>query len=191
MNKLIAAVLALTFATALCAQEPQSQIPGKPATAATQTETAKPPEAKVEDVKNIGSIIAALYDVISGPPGARNWSRFHSLFIPGARLIAIRKLPDGTVRYRVITPDEYEQNSGAYFLKNGFFERGIHNTIEEFGQEAHIFSAYESRHEINAKPFARGINSIQLLNDGKRWWVVTIMWDEERPDSPIPEKYLR
>lgn len=187
----MAIALALTFATALCAQVPQSKPTDKSVGAATQTEAARSPEAKVEDVKNINSIIAALYDVISGAPGARDWNRFHSLFIPGARLIAIRKLPDGTVRYRVITPDEYEQNSGAYFLKNGFFERGIHNTIEEFGQEAHVISSYESRHEKDAKPFARGINSIQLLNDGKRWWVVTIMWDEERTDMPIPDKYLK
>jgi hypothetical protein len=36
----------------------------------------------------------------------------------------------------------------------------------------------------------RGINSIQLWNDGKRWWIVNIFWQSETPDNPIPEKYL-
>jgi len=41
------------------------------------------------------------------------------------------------------------------------------------------------------EPFARGINSFQLMNDGKRWWVLTIYWTSERPDLPIPERYIR
>jgi hypothetical protein len=36
----------------------------------------------------------------------------------------------------------------------------------------------------------RGINSIQLFFDGKRWWAVTIFWDSERPGQSIPEEYL-
>jgi hypothetical protein len=28
------------------------------------------------------------------------------------------------------------------------------------------------------------------LNDGQRWWVVTVFWDSERPDNAIPAKYL-
>ena len=30
----------------------------------------------------------------------------------------------------------------------------------------------------------------QLYHDGERWWVVTIYWTSERPDLPIPERYL-
>jgi hypothetical protein len=41
------------------------------------------------------------------------------------------------------------------------------------------------------KPFARGINSFQLIHDGKRWWVLTIFWEGERPDNPIPQKYIK
>lgn len=186
MRKLIF-VLSLLLTGAAIAQE----APKPTAPPAAQSETQAKPEAKPADVQSIDSVLAALYDVISGPPGPRDWNRFHSLFIPGARLIAVRKMPDGTVRQRVLTPEDYEKASGAYFLKSGFFERGIHNTVDQFGQIAHVFSTYESRHEKDAQPFARGINSIQLINDGKRWWVATILWDEERPDNPIPEKYLK
>ena len=63
---------------------------------------------------------------------------------------------------------------------------------EQFGQIAHAFSTYESRHAPDdAKPSQRGINSIQLMNDGKRWWIVTIFWQGEDEKTPLPEKYLK
>jgi len=75
--------------------------------------------------------------------------------------------------------------------KNGFFEREISRKTESFGTITHAFSTYESRRtKEDAKPFARGINSIQLVNDGTRWWIVTVFWDSERPNNPLPEKYL-
>jgi len=75
--------------------------------------------------------------------------------------------------------------------KNGFFEREISRKTDSFGTITHAFSTYESRRaKDDAKPFARGINSIQLVNDGTRWWIVTVFWDSERPNNPLPEKYL-
>ena len=60
-----------------------------------------------------------------------------------------------------------------------------------FGHIMHVFSTYESRHrEDDPEPFARGINSIQLMNDGRRWWVVSIFWEAESPQAPIPREYL-
>jgi prevent-host-death family protein len=54
----------------------------------------------------------------------------------------------------------------------------------------HVFSTYESRKTKDGQPFQRGINSIQLIKDGNRYWVVTILWDVETPTSPIPASYL-
>ncbi len=177
MRKLSLLVL-LLLAFALFAQQPSAPAP---ATAA----------AAQADVKDIDSILKALYDVISGPPGPRNWDRFQSLFIPEAHLIFTGKKPDGTPVHRAVTPKEYQERSGEYFLKEGFFENSIANKVDRFGQVAQVFSTYESRHAKDEKPFARGINSIQLMNDGTRWWVVSILWDSERPDNPIPEQYLK
>jgi hypothetical protein len=152
------------------------------------------PAARPEDVASIDAILAALYDVISGPAGQkRDWNRFHSLFAPGvARLIPTGRRPDGTAGYRALTPAEYQASSGPILEGQGFFEKEMHRVVETFGNITHAFSTYESRRTLNdAQPFMRGINSIQLLNDGKRWWVVTIFWDSERADNPIPAKYLR
>ena len=148
-----------------------------------------------EDVASADAIVAALYDVISGPAGQkRDWNRFRSLFIPEARLIVARGRRDSTsgqLLYRAMTPESYLQGAGA-LEANGFFEREISHVSETFGGVTHRFSTYDSRRRADdAQPFARGINSIQLLNDGARWWVVTIFWDSERPNNPIPERYLK
>ena len=157
-----------------------------------QPQTA-PPEARPADVASMDAIIAAIYDVISGPAGEkRDWQRFESLFAPGARLMPTGLGPDGVVRARVLTPSEYAAAAGAALEARGFFETEISRVTESFGRIAHAFSTYESRRTPGDEtPFQRGINSIQLLNDGRRWWVVSIYWDAERPDNPIPAKYLK
>lgn len=150
------------------------------------------PVANPADVATMDSIVASLYDVISGPAGPRNWDRFRSLFVPGARLIPTGRKPTGEVGSRVLTPDEYIQRSAPFIEKNGFFEREISRRTEKFGSIAHLFSTYESRHaKDDEKPFARGINSIQLMNDGKRWWIVTVFWQGEDDKNPLPAEYLR
>lgn len=157
--------------------------------AARQTE--QPPPADPADVASLDAILTALYDVISGPAGeARDWDRFRSLFVPGARLMPVSRQQGGSPRAIVWTPDEYVQRAGANLEQNGFFEREIGRITETYGGVTHAFSAYESRRTAEGEIIARGINSIQLLNDGNRWWVVSIYWQGETPDNPIPARYI-
>jgi hypothetical protein len=154
---------------------------------------AAPPAANPADVSSIDAIIAALYDVISGPAGKkRDWDRMRSLFIPGARLIPTGPRQAGGYGSRVLTVDQFAEGSSPFLEKEGFFEQEIARRTDDFGQIAHVFSTYDSRHALaDAKPFARGINSIQLMNDGKRWWIVTVFWQGEDEKHPLPEKYLK
>jgi hypothetical protein len=147
---------------------------------------------RAADVASVDAIISALYGVISGPAGqARDWGRFKGLFATGARLVPASPRPDGSAPPS-LSPDDYVQRTSESFLENGFFEREIARRTEEFGTIVHVFSTYESRRvEGDPKPMARGINSIQLMRHGGRWWIVTVMWDQERQDNPIPEKYLQ
>ncbi len=182
---------------------PSTQQPTAPTQAPTASSTSQgpatpptiqTPAADPKDVATMDSIVAALYDVISGPAGQkRNWDRFRSLFVPGARLIPTGRNPQtGEVASRVRTPEEYITRSAPLLEQNGFFEREISRRTEQFGNIAHLFSTYESRHKAeDEKPFARGINSIQLMNDGKRWWVVTIFWQGEDDKTPLPAEYLK
>lgn len=130
--------------------------------------------------------------MISGPAGQkRDWDRMRSLFTPGARLIPTTKQPGGDYATRAMDVEGYISASGPGLERNGFFEKEVARRVESYGNIAHVFSTYESRrHTDDPRPFARGINSIQLMNDGTRWWVVTVFWQAERPENPIPEKYL-
>ena len=155
------------------------------------------PKAKPEDVSSPEAIVAAVYSVISGSTGqARDWDRMRSLFVPDARLIpavAASGANGGAAHSDAVflTVDGYIERSGTRLTSDGFFERSIHNGMEQFGNIVQVWSTYESRHRPEeTKPFARGINSFQLLKDGDRYWVVNIFWDSESPTKPIPAKYL-
>jgi len=179
------------------ATTPPAGVPTAPQPTAAQTPPIPPaaqaPAADPKDVATMDAIVAALYDVISGPAGQkRNWDRFRSLFVPGARLIPTGRRPTGEIASRVRTPDEYIQGSQTLLEQSGFFEREISRRVEKFGNIAHIFSTYEARRKAeDEKPFMRGINSIQLMNDGKRWWIVTVFWQAEDPQTQLPAEYLR
>lgn len=155
-------------------------------------QTAK--EANPADVSSIDAIMKAVYDAISGDAGKpRDWERFRSLFVDGARLIpAGKNQQTGVISARILTPEDYIKRAEPFLLKDGFHEREIAKRVNSYGSIAQVFSTYESRHTAtDNKPFARGINSFQLLNDGKRWWVVTIYWQAETPETPIPKQYLK
>ncbi len=145
-----------------------------------------------KDVESVDAIIHSLYHVISGPAGEkRNWDRMRTLFIAEGKLMATGKRPAGIMGKRVMTVEDYIITSGPFLEKDGFFEREIGRKTEQYGSVVHIFSTYDSKRKLEEeKPFMRGINSIQLWNDGKRWWIVSVFWQAETPDNPIPEKYL-
>jgi hypothetical protein len=152
------------------------------------------------DVDTVDHLVTSLYDVISGPAGKpRDWVRFRSLFLPDGRLGVVRPETSATkdaAAYKgdavLLTPDMYVQRDDPYFKTHGFFERSIANRVEEFGNLVHVWSTYESRHaQHDSQPFARGINSIQIVYAQGRFWVASILWDEERPGLALPEKYLK
>jgi hypothetical protein len=168
--------------------------------------TSNIPNANPADVASIDAIISAVYDGISGPAGKkRDWDRERSLFIPGARLIPTAKdagvgdanlatgrvHPNGGLAPQILDVDGFIARAEPLFEKEGFYEKEIARRTEQFGHIAHVWSTYESRHKADdPEPFMRGVNSIQLFYDGSRWWIVTIYWQHESTESPIPEKYL-
>jgi hypothetical protein len=147
---------------------------------------AKVPAPKPEDVKSLDAIMHAAYDVISGPAGPRDWNRFRSIFLPQARFTQVGKGPDGATFVISWNVDEFIRDAGAVFAKEPFYENAIVNLPQSYGNMTQVLSSYESHRSPGDKPFDRGVNSFQVLNDGKRWWVVSIFWDSERPDNPLP-----
>ncbi len=165
-----------------------------PAAAQTSPPPAAPaaPAPQAADVASPEAIVAALYDVISGDAGVeRDWDRFRSLFHPTARLQPSGVNREGVGVARSITPEEYIERSGPLLMRDGFHEREIASRSERFGHMVHVWSTYDSVHSrSDATPFMRGINSIQLFHDGTRWWILSVYWLAETPDTPIPSPYL-
>lgn len=150
------------------------------------------PKAKPADVASIDAIVAAFYAATSGAPGqAREWDRYRSLFAPDARLVAARPGAEGAASAMFLTVGNFVDANRNYFEKGGFFDKEVARRTETFGNMAQVWSTFESRHKADEpQPYVRGINSIQLLKDGDRWWIVNVFWDLERDDSTIPAKYL-
>jgi hypothetical protein len=152
------------------------------------------------DVDTIDHLMASLYDVISGPAGQqRDWGRFRSLFLPDARMGVIRPdvpaTADKPARQGdavLFTPDTYVERDDPVFKTMSFFERTVANRIETFGNLTSVWSTYESRHApSDAQPFARGINSLQIIHAQGRYWIANIIWDDERQGLTLPDKYLK
>jgi len=164
----------------------------KPVPPSQQPGVTQPHEAKLADVASPDAILAATYDVISGPAGQeRDWDRMRSLFYPGARLIRTEAKKEGGLHAAVLTPEDFVERAGNYFKKNGFFEREFARRAERWGGLMQVFSTYESRHDPkDPAPFARGINSFQLFFDGTRWWIMTIYWADETTQPPLPPEFL-
>jgi hypothetical protein len=149
---------------------------------------AKVPAPKPEDVKSIDAIMHAAYDSISGPAGPRDWSRFRSLFLPQARFTQVGEAPDGSKFVISWGVEEFIRDASAIFSKDPFYENSIVNLPESYGGMTQVLSSYESKRSLSGAPFERGVNSFQVLNDGKRWWIVSIFWDSERPNNRLPAK---
>ena len=117
-----------------------------------------------KDVATMDGILAALYDVISGPAGqSRNWDRMRTLFIPEAKLIPTGKRQDGSFGKRVFSLEDYINISGPVLEKNGFFESEIGRTVDQYGN---IVSRY---HDIKNHPcYNYVLKQLLMINPNDR-----------------------
>lgn len=145
-----------------------------------------------QDTSSLDHILSALYEVISGEAGEeRNWDRFLNLFYENAWLIPSGQNQEGIVSATHMSPKQYVEQANTHLVENGFFEKELSRKEQRFGNITHVWSTYESfRTKNDIEPFSRGINSIQLLNDGNRWWILNIYWTPETLENPIPQEYL-
>lgn len=189
MNRLARAVLVFSWFSlsgGAFAQVAPSKVAAPAATSAS-------PAARPVDVASVDAIMAALYDVVSGPAGkVRDWDRLRSLFVADGKMGVVGAKPGGGYGHRSMTVDDYIARATKPFSDMGFFETELARTTDTFGQVTHVFSTYEARKApTDAKPFVRGINSLQLYNDGSRWWVISLLWRAEDDKLSLPEKYLK
>lgn len=143
-----------------------------------------------DDVTTLDGILAAYYDIVSGPAGSQpDRERDRRIHHPDA-LVAIAGLDaDGRPVLRTMTLDGYHDRFAGPRAE-AFYETEIHRVVQRFGNVAHVWSTYASSREPGGEPFSRGINSIQLFHDGDRWWITSWIFDSEREGNPVPAEYL-
>lgn len=158
---------------------------------AAQTEQGQMPKADAADVASVDAIIKALYEVISGPKGPRNWDRLYSLFTPDAVMGATVTTPAGKTELRSFTPVEYQKMNAATFMQTDFFEEEIGRTVTQYGNIVSVQSAYQFRFQQGGPVVQRGVNYLTLAQSNGRWYIVNITWQDEQKDNPIPAGLLK
>lgn len=163
---------------------------GGPATASAQE------YPRADDVESPEAIVLAAYASIARAPGENyNWERFRSLHLPEATLISNPEQRGG--RFDVLSVDGFidwiDRATGPIIGTDqdlGFSEDEIHNVVNRYGDVANVFSTYEKHFYGQDQNLGRGINSFNVVFHEGRWWIVSIVWDEETGAGPIPKKYL-
>ena len=140
------------------------------------------------DLGDLSAVISAMYAMISGPAGPRDWSVQERIFHPQARQMRTGVGQDGKPWIKIMSLDEYVADTREFFAANDFFEIEIGRSVLEFGNIAHAWSAYEARRSLaDAKPERRGVNSIQLYrNERGQWQIMSMIWDNERAGLRLP-----
>jgi len=154
-------------------------------------------QADPADVASPEALISAAYEAISRAPGEpSDWDRFRSLHLPGAVLVPATEQTDGA--FRPMSVDEFIAWAEAWLQEampigseadTGFFEREIHAVSERYGDIVQVMSTYATGIH-GGEPQPAGVNSMQLVFDGQRWWMVSVIWDEIPGAGPIPAKYM-
>ena len=157
----------------------------------------RPPQPPAPaETASVDAIIAALYTAVSHPPNEQpDWSHMRTICLKDARFIPPQR-PTG--EFVFLSPEDFIARVGGGIATRaktkedtGVVEHEISRKTECWGNICQVFSTYEGRHlAADPKPFVRGINSIQLVKDGNRWWIVNVFWDQESPEKPLAAAYL-
>ena len=91
-------------------------------------------------------------------------------------------LPGEKTRVRLLSVEDYIRRVEPIFATENFWERETSRQAETIGHFAHVLRSYESLRDPNGVAFERDANSIQLLNDGSRWWIISILWNTSRSE---------
>lgn len=140
------------------------------------------PEVSVrqQDVQSIDGLMIALYEVLSGPSGQpRDWSRDRTLYLEDCRFIWWEEDDNGERQMVNLDHQGAVDLFDEEMLEKGYFVREIDRRTHINGNLGQVFSTYEASYTSGGPVVERGINSLQLVNDGSRWWVMALAFDEE------------
>ena len=142
------------------------------------------------DSRSPESLALALYEIVSGPAGVRkDWARMGRLFAPGA--LVTPTLHGTGFLAAPQRPEQFAELNERIYGQKAFYESELARRVERYGHIAHVWSSFEARNSPDLPPRARGVNSFQMMDDGRRWCILSATWDIETPDHPLPPQFER
>jgi hypothetical protein len=139
--------------------------------------------------ETLDGLFEALYGSISGPPGGQDFELSRRIHHPDARLVRTKLDGEGKPVALSFSVDEYEQNVRGLLADMHFHEVETDRRTVRFGNVAQAFSAYEARTAPEGgELIKRGMNLAHLYNDGRRWWLMHLIWDDEREGVTVPRE---
>ncbi len=139
----------------------------------------------------IDEVMETLYECISGPPGGQDWERDREIYHPRA-LITRTRIENGKHVAYTFDYDEFVEATIPLLEGRSFYKIEIGRKTDIFGQIAHVYSTYEARETPDHPDLQfRGVNMVHLWNDDTRWWIMSIIWDNEREGLALPKEWLQ
>lgn len=132
---------------------------------------------KVE-IKAVNATIAKLFEALSFEKGSPpNIQKIRALFMEGGLLINYNEENPRTFRVEEFIDDFtnlYKQG-----VMTALEDREVYHKTKVYDRIAHRYSFYEARVHPEEKPFATGINSIQLIKIGENWKISSMAWNDD------------
>lgn len=155
----------------------------------SQTNTDSSFQFNNNDMAVIDSAIANFYQTLSFTAVDQNrYNDLPQLFT--AQGLLISAIGDKPYFWTV---QEYAQLAEDNFKKQKmetWDEEEICSQTQVFGKIAQRFSTYKIIYVAGGRETVRrGINAIQLINEGGKWLIVSVAWDRENNTTPIPAEY--
>ena len=140
------------------------------------------------EAENLHNVVPTLYSIVSGPAGDKHdWDMLRKLFAPDAKITPVFHDASKPV-IQSLTVDAFVSLNKELFKNQDFFETEVDSQIISVGHMATVISLYESRQTPEAAPYSTGVNSFQLLNDGRRWCVISVTWDSDKGGHVMPKR---
>jgi len=162
-----------------------------------EKETAGMPskEKHSPEVTTLDEIVKAFYESVSFAAGKQpDYRRLRSLFHKNGCITPPKNEKDKI--FHVMDLDVYTKNSTENIVITGMERKGLLQTeiarrTQTFGNMAHVLSTFEVKHSVgDAALLYRGLYSIQLIREDQRWWILSVLWENERTGLQVPRAYL-
>jgi hypothetical protein len=135
---------------------------------------------------NVDAVVDAMYASMSFEQDARpDWRLQAVVFADNARLVRVND--DGIFEF---DPKTFRQNLESMIdsgLLRSFWEHELWRQTFEFGDVAHVLSAYEMRTSREGEVVARAVKSIQLYREQGTWRISAMLWRRENQHLLVPD----